>query len=201
MFSFFYLSIVFPLTLSFLILPSLFLISSFLYYSLLRPRSFFLPKFLISFSTLLISNTLQPFMSILLFIYLFIYSSRSISPYTITFFHLYSSNPPSLCLTLSLSCLFSISRISTSTSSHSSRQLLFLYNHSQRTTVTFSHVVTINVTQYTSAQSFFILKQGYMFRLNVSHLQALTTFSLPDALLTLGSHSVYNCGIHLVKTC
>ena len=39
-----------------------------------------------------------------------------------------------------------------------------------------------------------------MFRLKVSHLQTLTTFSLPDALPTLGSHSVYNCGIHLVKT-
>ena len=44
----------------------------------------------------------------------------------------------------------------------------------------------INVTQYTSTQSFFILKQGYMFRLKVSHLQALTTFSLPDALPTFG---------------
>ena len=39
-----------------------------------------------------------------------------------------------------------------------------------------------------------------MFRLKASHFQALTTFSLPDALPTLGSHSVYNCGIHLVKT-
>ena len=38
--------------------------------------------------------------------------------------------------------------------------------------------LSINVTQYTSAQSFFILKQGYMFRLKVSHLQALTTFSV-----------------------
>jgi len=28
----------------------------------------------------------------------------------------------------------------------------------------------------------FILKQGYMFRQKVSHLQALTTFLLPDAL-------------------
>ena len=43
---------------------------------------------------------------------------------------------------------------------------------------------------------YFILKQGYMFRLEVSHLQALTTFSLPDALPTLGSHSVYSCGTH-----
>jgi len=33
-----------------------------------------------------------------------------------------------------------------------------------------------------------------MFRLNVSHLQAYTIFSLPVALPTLGSHSVYNCG-------
>jgi len=39
-----------------------------------------------------------------------------------------------------------------------------------------------------------------MFRLKVSHLQALTIFFLPDALPTLGSHSVYNCGKHLVKT-
>jgi len=39
-----------------------------------------------------------------------------------------------------------------------------------------------------------------MFRLKFSHLQALTTFPLPDALPTLGSHSVYNCGIHLAKT-
>jgi len=39
-----------------------------------------------------------------------------------------------------------------------------------------------------------------MFRLKVSLLRTLTTFSLPDALPTLGSHSVYNCGIHLVKT-
>jgi len=35
-----------------------------------------------------------------------------------------------------------------------------------------------------------------MFRLKVSHLQALTT--LPDAFPTLGSHSVYSCGIHLL---
>jgi len=33
-----------------------------------------------------------------------------------------------------------------------------------------------------------------MFRLEVSHLQALTVL-LPDALPTLGSHSVYSCGI------
>jgi len=43
-------------------------------------------------------------------------------------------------------------------------------------------------------------KQGYIFRLNVRHLQAYTIFSLPDALSTLGSHSVYNCGTHLIKT-
>ena len=50
---------------------------------------------------------------------------------------------------------------------------------------------------------FFILKhykQGYMFRLKVSHLQAYTIFSLPDALPILGSHNVYNCGTHLIKT-
>ena len=33
-----------------------------------------------------------------------------------------------------------------------------------------------------------------MFGLEVSHLQALTIL-LPDALPTLGSHSVYSCGI------
>jgi len=62
---------------------------------------------------------------------------------------------------------------------------------------------SINVTQDTSAQSFLFLSKAfcfYMFKLKVSHLQALTTFSLPDALPTLGSHSVYKCGIHLVKT-
>ena len=54
----------------------------------------------------------------------------------------------------------------------------------------------INVTQIYVSTICFILKQGYMFRLEVSHLQAPTTFSLPDALPTLGSHSVYICGIH-----
>ena len=39
-----------------------------------------------------------------------------------------------------------------------------------------------------------------MFRPEVSHLQAVTTFSLPDVLPTLGSHSVYSRGIHLVRT-
>jgi len=33
-----------------------------------------------------------------------------------------------------------------------------------------------------------------MFRLNFIHLQAYTIFSLSDALPTLGSHNVYNCG-------
>jgi hypothetical protein len=32
-----------------------------------------------------------------------------------------------------------------------------------------------------------------MFRLKVSHLQAPTTFPLPDALPTLGSHSIEQC--------
>ena len=59
---------------------------------------------------------------------------------------------------------------------------------------------SINVTKIYVSTIYFILKQGYMFRLKVSHLQALTTFSLPDALPTLGSHSVYFCGIHLIKT-
>ena len=34
-----------------------------------------------------------------------------------------------------------------------------------------------------------------MFRLDVSHLQAPITFASPDALPTLGSHSVYSCVI------
>jgi len=34
-----------------------------------------------------------------------------------------------------------------------------------------------------------------MFRLEISHLQALTILSLPDALPNLWSHSVYSCGI------
>jgi len=62
-------------------------------------------------------------------------------------------------------------------------------------------VLAIQLTLHSTSQhNFFIRKQGYMFRLKVSHIQALTTFSLPDALPTLGSHSVYNCGIHVVKT-
>jgi len=43
-----------------------------------------------------------------------------------------------------------------------------------------------NVRQH----NLFILWYGYMFRLDVSHLQA-PTITLPDALSTLGSHSVY----------
>jgi len=62
-------------------------------------------------------------------------------------------------------------------------------------------VLAIQLTLHSIRQhNLFIIKQGYMFRLKVSHLQALTTFSLPDALPALGSHTVYNCGIHLVKT-
>ena len=55
----------------------------------------------------------------------------------------------------------------------------------------------INVTQIYVSTVHFIRKQGYMFRLKLSHLQAPTTFSSPDALPTLGSHSVYSCGIQL----
>jgi len=44
----------------------------------------------------------------------------------------------------------------------------------------------------------FILEQGYMFRLDVSHLHA-PTISLPDALSTLGSHSVYMWVTYLLK--
>jgi len=36
-----------------------------------------------------------------------------------------------------------------------------------------------------------------MFRLHVSHPQAPTTFTLPDALPTSGSHSVHTFGIHI----
>ena len=54
----------------------------------------------------------------------------------------------------------------------------------------------INVTQIYVSTIYFILKQCYMFRLEVSHLQAPATFSLPDALPTLGSYGVYICGIH-----
>jgi len=38
-----------------------------------------------------------------------------------------------------------------------------------------------------------------MFRLTVSHLQALTTFPFADALPILGSHTVYSCGIQQLK--
>jgi len=51
---------------------------------------------------------------------------------------------------------------------------------------------SINVIQYTSTQSFSFLstiKQGYKFRLKVSHLQAYTIFSLPDALPKVGKAS------------
>ena len=45
---------------------------------------------------------------------------------------------------------------------------------------------SFNLTQIYVSTICFILKQGYMFRLEVSYLQALTTFALP----TLGSHGV-----------
>jgi len=46
---------------------------------------------------------------------------------------------------------------------------------------------SINVTQYMSAQPFLVLiKQGYMFRLKVSHLQALTTFSVTRCFAHFG---------------
>ena len=62
-------------------------------------------------------------------------------------------------------------------------------------------MLVIQLTLHSIRQNnLFILKQGYNFLLKVSHLQALTTLSLPDALPNLGSHSVYSCGIHLVKT-
>jgi len=62
--------------------------------------------------------------------------------------------------------------------------------------------LTINVTQIYVSRIYFILKQGYMFRLEVSHLQAFTTFSLPDALPTLGkaSGNTQNCLYQINKT-
>ena len=41
---------------------------------------------------------------------------------------------------------------------------------------------------------------GYMFRLDLVILRPILTFVLPDTVDTLGSHRVYICGIHLVKT-
>jgi len=65
-------------------------------------------------------------------------------------------------------------------------------------------VLVIQLTLYSIRQHNFLIlkhyKQGYMFRLNVSHLQAHKIFSLPDALPTLGPHSVYNFGTQLIKT-
>ena len=56
-------------------------------------------------------------------------------------------------------------------------------------------VLVIQLTLHSICQhNFFILKQSLMFRIKVSHLHALTTISLPDALPTLGSHSVYIYG-------
>ena len=64
-------------------------------------------------------------------------------------------------------------------------------------------MLVIQLTFYNIRQHYFFIilkhyKQGYMFRLKVSQLQAYITFSLPDALPTLGSHSVYNCGTRLI---
>jgi len=56
-------------------------------------------------------------------------------------------------------------------------------------TLSFSHLNLLNVTQIYVSTTYFFLKQGYIFRLEVSHLQAPTTFSLPDALPILGSHN------------
>jgi len=65
-------------------------------------------------------------------------------------------------------------------------------------------MLVIQLTLYSILQQniFFLkhYKQGYMFRLKVSHLQAHTTFSLQDVSPALGSHSVYNCGAHQIKT-
>ena len=41
---------------------------------------------------------------------------------------------------------------------------------------------------------------GYMFRLDLVILRPILTFVLPDTVHTLGSHRVYICRIHLVKT-
>ena len=62
--------------------------------------------------------------------------------------------PLSLCLISSFSFCFSIPSISTSMSLHPSRQLLFLYNPSQVTTVTFSHVVTLTLSCHVSVHRY-----------------------------------------------
>ena len=46
--------------------------------------------------------------------------------------------------------------------------------------------LTINVTQIYVSTIYFILKQGYMFRLKVSHLQALTTFFVTRCFANFG---------------
>jgi len=56
---------------------------------------------------------------------------------------------------------------------------------------------TVNVTQYTSAQSFFFLSKATCFEQKSVIFRTLQHFPLPDALPTLGSHIVYNCGINL----
>ena len=57
-----------------------------------------------------------------------------------------------------------------------------------------------NVTQYTSTQSFLYLNKALCFDLKLVNFSPLQHFPLPDALPNLGSHSVYSCGIHVVKT-
>jgi len=56
---------------------------------------------------------------------------------------------------------------------------------------------SINVTQYTSAQSISFLSKATCFDLKLVIFRPLQHFSLPDALPTLGSRSVYSCGMHL----
>ena len=46
-------------------------------------------------------------------------------------------------------------------------------------------------TRYKSAQIFFILKQGYMFRLKVSHLQPLTKFFVTRHFAHFGDPIVF----------
>jgi len=62
------------------------------------------------------------------------------------------------------------------------------------------NVLEKSYTVYASTIFFFFLNKATCFDQNLVIFRPLQHFPLPDALPTLGSHSVYNCGIHLVKT-
>ena len=61
-------------------------------------------------------------------------------------------------------------------------------------------VIQLTLHRYTSAQSILFLSKATCFDQKLVIFRPLQHFQLPDALPTLGSHSVYSCGIHLVKT-